>query len=156
MSPAPLVLSLLLAALFLALAALSLVTARGGWRGTLRRQGKLGIHSPAAMDDDTHFQVANRVAAPVVAAAGAVAIVLAVVLLALSWSTPTSVVIGVVGLAGVFGLQLAAGVLGERAARALPRAARKPAGGAGCGGCACGGGGCAGLTRTDPATTGTA
>nr|WP_275889405.1 SdpI family protein [Nakamurella flavida] len=122
----------------------------------MNRRGRLGVHSPAAMDNDTNFRIANRVAAPVVTAAGAVAVVLAIVLLALSWSTVTSIVIAVVGLAGVVALMVAGGVLGERAARSLPVPARKPAGGGGCGGCACGGGGCAGLTRTDPAATGSA
>jgi hypothetical protein len=83
-----------------------------------------------------------------------VAGVLAVAVVALPLSTPTALVMAVVGLAGTMALLVVAGVLGDRAARQVPIPAAKPgstAGGGGCSGCACGSGGCAGLTRNDPA-----
>jgi hypothetical protein len=105
------------------------------------------------MASDDAFQLANRVAAPVSAGAAAVAAVMAVLMLALPLATGGTLTIFLIGLAGSMGLLVAAGVLGDRAARQVPIPARKPgsAAGAGCSGCACGGGGCAGITRNDPA-----
>jgi hypothetical protein len=154
---ASLSLTLPLVALLLLLAVTSAVMARGGFAGSLRRAGRLGVHSPAAMASDEAFATANKVAAPVAAGAAATAAVVAVLLLVLAPSTATALVIAVVGLVGSGALLLAAGVLGDRAARLVPIPAAAPATGpgagpgAGCGGCGCGSGGCAGLTRTDPA-----
>ena len=105
------------------------------------------------MASDDAFALANRVAAPVSAGAAAVAAVIAVLVLVLPVSTAGTLTVFVIGLAGSMGLLVAAGVLGDRAARQVPIPARKPgsAGGAGCSGCACGGGGCAGISRNDPA-----
>ena len=142
-----------LAAALLTLAAASAVMARGGVMGSLRRSGRLGVHSPAAMASDEAFATANRVAAPVVIGAAAIAAIVAVLLMVTAPPTGTALVIGAIGLLGSGALLVTAGVLGDRAARLVPIPAARPAAGpgSGCGGCGCGSGGCAGLTRTDPA-----
>ncbi len=147
-SNAPAAFTVTVAVLLLIVAGLSLVTARRGWNGTLRREGRLGIHAPAAAGSDKAFAVANKVAAPVVAGAAVVAMVFAVLVLVLPVPTAATVVIAVLGLLAVPVLLIAAGVLGERAARTMPVPARRPKPNATCDGCACGGAGCAGLTRT--------
>jgi len=142
-----------LAAVLLVLAVAAALMAKGGFAGSLRRRGRLGVHTPPAMASDEAFALANRVAAPIAAGSAAVAGVVAVLIIALQMPTATTIVVWVVGLAGSMALLLAAGVLGDRAARQVPIPARAPAsaGAAGCTGCACGSGGCAGLTRSDPA-----
>ena len=135
--------------LLLALALLAAVTARRGWHGSLERSGKLGLHSPAASASDDAFAVANKVAAPVVGGAAAIALVLAVLVAVLPLPSLGTIVIGVLSLGAVLALLVTGGVLGEQAARTMPVPARRPgSGGGGCDGCACGAGGCAGLTRT--------
>ncbi|MEP6560198.1 MAG: SdpI family protein [Nakamurella sp.] len=156
MSNAPLFLTIPLALLLAVLAAASAMMARRGAAGTLHRSDRLGVHTPAAMASDESFAMANRVAAPVSAGAAAVAAVMALLVVTLPLSTAGTITIWVLGLAGAMGLLVAAGVLGDRAARQVPVPARKPGspGGAGCSGCACGGGGCAGITRNKPAAAG--
>lgn len=139
------------AAVLLLLAALSFVTARRGWAGALTRSGRLGVHSPAASASDEAFRVANRVAAPVVGGAAAIALVLAVSVIVLPFAAAATVTLGVLSIAAVLVLLVAGGVLGEQAARTVPVPARRPQPGAACTGCACGGGGCSGLTRSAPA-----
>jgi hypothetical protein len=134
--------------LLLIVAGLSVVTARRGWNGTLRREGRLGIHAPAAAASDRAFAVANKVAAPVVAGAALVSMLFAVLVLVLPVPPAATVVIAVLGVLAVPVLLIAAGVLGERAARTMPVPARRPGPNAACDGCACGGAGCGGLTRT--------
>lgn len=113
-----------------------------GWSGRLDRKGRLGLHTEAALASDEAFALANRVAAPLVIGAGAVGVLCAMLVLALPLGTAGAIVVAVLGLAGVFG-QLAAGSrIGDRAARAVPRPARKPGGESCCGGCGCGDGGC--------------
>ena len=152
MPAAPVGLTIPLAALLAVLAASSAVMARRGLAGSLSRNDRLGVHTPAAMASDEAFAMANRVAAPVAAGAAVVAGVLAVLVLVLPLQTGGTVMVWVLGLAGSIALLVIAGALGDRAARQVPIPARQPAAsGAGCGGCGCGGGGCRGLTRTDPA-----
>src|SRR5664280_2429600 len=103
---ASLSLTLPLVALLLLLAVTSAVMARGGFAGSLRRSGRLGVHSPAAMASDEAFVTANKVAAPVAAGAAVIAAVIAVLLLVLAPSTTA--------------ITSAAGVLGDRAARLVP------------------------------------
>jgi hypothetical protein len=143
MSSAPLALTVPLAAVLLIIAALATVTAVRGRSGTLRREGRLGIHSPAAMASDQAFQLANRVATPVVAGTAVVAAVVAVLVLVLGLGTGATLLIGLLGLVGSVGLLLVAGAMGERAARTVPVPARRPAASGSCGGCGCGEGGCA-------------
>lgn len=152
MSAAPLYLVLPLAAVLAVLAIAAAVMAVRGSRGILVRTGRLGVHTPAAMASDQAFTAANKVAAPVAAGAAAVAGVLAVLVVVLPVAAAATVVIGLVGLVGSLALLVAAGLLGDRAARQVPVPARRPgSSGAGCSGCACGGGGCAGIPRTTPA-----
>ena len=148
MSTAPLAFTLPVVVLLLILAGLAALTAHRGWAGTLRRDGRLGIHSRAASISDDAFALANRVAAPVVGGAAGIALVLAVSVVFLPIAAAGSVVIGILGLIGVLVLIIAGGILGEQAARTLPVPARRPQPSAACTGCACGSGGCAGLTRT--------
>lgn len=109
-----------------------------GWRGKLRRTGVAGVRTPATMVSDEAFEVGNKVAGLPTIAAGVVAIVAG--LAALAMPTAAGVVIaaalGVVGLVVLVG---AGGLLGHRAATAVPETAGQQGG---CGGCACGAGGC--------------
>jgi hypothetical protein len=139
------------AVLLLLLAGLSLITARRSWAGTLARSGRLGVHSAAASESDRAFQVANRVAAPVVGGAAVIGVLLAVLVVVLPFPAVATVLLGVLGLAAVLVLLVIAGVLGEQAARTVPVPARRPQANPACAGCGCGNGGCAGLTRTVPA-----
>lgn len=123
----------------------SLVAGVRGRAGTLPRSGVMGVHGPAAEGSEEAFALANRVAAPVVAAAGGVFALGAAALLALRMPLPATLVVFVVALVGAGALLVAGGSLGERAARAVPPQAARPVG---CDGCACGFGGCAGLNRT--------
>lgn len=140
-----------LALVLIVLAGTSAVTAIRGRDGVLNRNGRLGVRSEAALVSADAFTLANRVAWPIVAGAGIVAGVCGVVLAVAPLGVLTAVIVFVVALIGTVALLVTAAQLGDRAARSVPRPARKPAGGGSCGGCACGGGGCAGLTRTVPA-----
>ncbi|WP_111764901.1 SdpI family protein [Nakamurella deserti] len=144
-----------LALVLLVVAATAAVTAIRGRAGTLDRGGRLGVRSEAALVSADAFTLANRVAWPIVAGAAVIAGVCGVVLAVAPLGMPTGIVVFVVALAGTVVLLVKAAQLGDRAARTVPRPARKPGGGGGCGGCACGGGGCSGLTRTAPAETAT-
>ena len=158
MSAAPLYVVLPLALILVIIAAAAAVMAIRGHRGALARSGRLGVHTPAAMASDEAFAVANKVAAPVSGGAAVIAGVLAVLVVVLPVAAGATVVVGLVGLVGSLALLIAAGVLGDRAARMVPVPARRPGSGAtgSCSGCACGGGGCAGISRNDPAAAGSA
>ncbi|QQQ76442.1 SdpI family protein [Saccharothrix sp. 6-C] len=112
-----------------------------GVRGRLRRNRFFGVRTKATLRDDETFALANKIAGVPNAAAGAIALVAAV---AAAVNPALSLVIGLVGLVGSIVVAGAGGVLGHRAAEALPEQAP-----AGCGGCACSGtgGGCSVLTR---------
>ncbi len=146
-STAPAAFTVPVAALLLILAGLASVTAARGWTGTLRREGRLGVHSIAASSSDDAFALANKVAAPVVGGAALMSLVLGILVLVLPLPTLATVVIGVLSIVAVLVLMTAGGVLGERAARTLPVPLRRPKPSAACDGCACGAGGCSGLTR---------
>lgn len=148
MPTASLALTLPLAAVLLLVAGLAGSMGLRSRAGSLTRDGRMGVRTPASLASDEAFGVANRVAAPAALGAAAVAALLAVLILVLPMSTAAAVMSFVVALAAVFALLVTAGVLGDRAARHVPIPARKPdTGGAGCGGCGCGGGGCSRLTR---------
>ena len=147
-------LSLILAVLLLALAAFSARTALGGKAGTLPMTGRLGVRSEASMRSENAFRVANRVAWPMVAGAAGIAGLCGIFLAAVRPGVATTLIVFVLGLAGAVALLVAAGQLGDRAARTVPKPASKPGGGS-CSGCACGGGGCSVLQRTSPAGTAT-
>ncbi|KAA5836242.1 SdpI family protein [Saccharopolyspora hirsuta] len=131
---------ILCAILVLGGAALLLLGFRG-LRGQLPRNRYVGVRTPAAMSSDEAFELANRAAAPAMLAGGAAA-VLAGVSVPMLASTFSVVMISVLGLVGAFALMTAGGVVGNRAAEAMPAPA--PAAG-GCSGCACGG--CSALPR---------
>lgn len=126
-----LVLPVVLGLLGVVLAAVGIL----GLQGKLRRNRFVGVRTAASLRDDEAFLLANRVAGVPNVVAGVVALGSG----ALVISGP--VLIGVIGLVGVFAIAVAGGVMGHRAAEALPvKEAPK-----GCGGCACGGGGCSPL-----------
>ena len=112
-----------------------------GWRGRLRRDGRIGVRTPDALRSEEAFALANRVAGPPALAAGLISVLAGVAAL----FVPTLlgvVVLAVVGLAGAVLIVRGGGALAQRAAAAIPA----PPAPAGCGGCACGSGGCAALT----------
>jgi len=144
-----------LALVLIVIAVVAAVTAVRGRAGTLARDGRLGVRSEAALVSADAFTLANRVAWPIVAGAAVVAGLCGIVLAVAPLGVLTGIVVFLVAMAGSVVLLVKAAQLGDRAARTVPRPARKPGGGGGCGGCACGGGGCAGLTRNAPAETAT-
>ncbi|MBB4969317.1 SdpI family protein [Saccharothrix violaceirubra] len=127
-----LVVSALVGAAFVAIGAL-------GLRGLLHRNRFFGVRTKATLRDDETFALANRIAGVPTIVAGAVALVTAA---AIAAKPETALVIGLVGLVGTLVIAGAGGVLGHRAAEAMPEPTP-----AGCGGCACAGGGCGVLTR---------
>ncbi|GAB2998162.1 hypothetical protein GCM10027184_62050 [Saccharothrix stipae] len=112
-----------------------------GVRGRLHRNRFFGVRTKATLRDDETFALANKIAGVPNVTAGAIALVAAV---AAAVNPALTLVIGLVGLVGSVVVASAGGVLGHRAADALPEP--EPAG---CGGCACSGagGGCGVLTR---------
>lgn len=126
--------SRLLGALLLVAGVALLTVGLLGWRRRLPRNRFAGIRTPATLRSEAAFRAANHVAAPPVLAAGAVsaaggALVFGTVGPALT------VIVGATGI-GVVGLLVAGGLLGHRAAAAIPAPTT------GCAGCRCGGGGC--------------
>lgn len=112
-----------------------LITGIAGLRARLPRNRFVGVRTPATMRDDDAFALGNQVAAPATIASGAV--------LALTGATTPllgSALVLAIGLVGGIGLLLAGGLVGNRAAAALP----EPASAGGCGGCA---GGCCGALQ---------
>jgi len=106
-----------------------------GWQRRLPRNRFAGIRTPATLRSAAAFSTANRVAAPPVLAAGAVCALGGA--LAFGTAGPAlPVIVAVVGV-GALALLLAGGLLGHRAAAALP----PPTGH--CAGCTCLGRGCA-------------
>jgi hypothetical protein len=160
-SPAPLALTVPLAAVLLLLAVPSGIAAYRGRIGTLDRAGRLGLHTPAAIASEKAFALANRVAAPLVAGAAGVGLVCGLLVLLLPIGVAGTVMVAVLGLVGLLGQLYAASSLGERAALTVPRPARRPGtdGASCCGGGGCGDGGCGtgstGRVEPDPAAAGT-
>lgn len=111
-----------------------------GWRRRLPRNRWAGVRTPAALRDDETFAVANQVSAPLIGAAGVVALVGG--LAALGAPAAGWVLVGVGGI-GAAVLVLAGGLLGDRAASRVPAAAL--------GGC---GGVCTGCTIVEGCTAG--
>lgn len=111
-----------------------------GLRGRLPRNRFFGVRTKASMRDDEAFALANRVGGVPNVAAGVVALVCAVAVL-FAPTAVSAVVIALIGLIGAVAVGLAGGLLGHRAAAAMPEPADS-----GCGGCACAGA-CGVLTR---------
>lgn len=96
-----------------------------GWRRRLPRNRFAGVRTVNTLRDEEAFAVGNQVAAPTTMAAGAVAVLGAVVLLAAPHdplAPPLALRITVVAVAGLGTLVLTVvgGVLGDRAARRVP------------------------------------
>lgn len=127
-------LSVVLGVLGVALGAVGLL----GLQGKLRRNRFVGVRTAASLRDDETFVLANRVAGIPNVAAGVVAVVSGAVAFVV---TDLAVVAGVIGLVGALAIAVAGGLMGHRAAEALPEQVLPK----GCGGCACGGGGCSPL-----------
>jgi hypothetical protein len=126
------------AALLLCGAALVFVGWRG-LRGRLPRNRKVGIRTPATMRSEEAFELGNRAAAPATLASGGVAL-LSGVSVPLLPSLFSAGLVTVMGVLGGFVLMAVGGVIGNRAAEAMP----EPTGG--CAGCA--GGCCSALQRS--------
>jgi hypothetical protein len=108
-----------------------------GWRQRLSLGGRLGVRTPAALRDAETFRLANRVAGPPETVAGLVAVLGGIAAFAVSTLVST-LVVAVIGLVGAGVIARAGGVLGTRAAAALPAPVRSP-----CAGCVCGASACA-------------
>lgn len=127
--------STILGAVLLVAGAALLVVGLLGWRRRLPRNRFAGIRTPATLRSDAAFAAANRVAAPTVLAAGVISAIAGALAVGTGGAMLTTIV-AVAGV-GVVGLLIAGGLLGHRAATAVP-----PPPAAGCGGCDCAGAGC--------------
>lgn len=106
-----------------------------GLRERLPRNRFGGVRTPATLRDDETFRVGNRVAGLPIAVGGVVGVVGGVVGVAMTGAA--AVVVAVLALLGTVAIAAAGGVLGHRAAEAVP--APEPELPAGCKGCQCGG-----------------
>ncbi|OLR91042.1 SdpI family protein [Actinokineospora bangkokensis] len=107
-----------------------------GLTGRLPRNRFGGVRTAATMRSDEAFRVGNKVAGLPTVVAGAVGVLGAV----LAWAMPSVgalLTVAVLAFAGLVVITLGAGVLGNRAAEAVPEPA--PEVPAGCAGCQCGG-----------------
>jgi hypothetical protein len=96
-----------------------------GWRRRLPRNRFAGVRTVASLRDEETFAVANQVGAPLSASAGAVAVLGGVATVIRTMAAPDVGVAGpvtvlVLAALGTAGLTVAGGVLGDRAARAVP------------------------------------
>lgn len=107
-----------------------------GFTERLPRNRFGGVRTPATLRDDETFRVGNKVAGLPIAVGGVVGIAGGAVTFAL---TGTAAVVTVAALAfvGTVAIAGAGGVLGHRAAEAMPEP--EPEVPAGCKGCQCGG-----------------
>lgn len=121
-----------------------LVVAAVGLLGFLERLPRNrfgGVRTPATLRDDETFRVGNKVAGLPIAVGGLVGIIGGGV--ALLTTGTAAIVVAVLALLGTLVIAAAGGVLGHRAAEAVP--APTPELPAGCAGCQCGG---CGITRS--------
>ncbi|GAB2979439.1 SdpI family protein [Amycolatopsis acidiphila] len=115
---------------------LGLVVAWGGllgWREKLSNRGA-GVRTEATLRSAEAFRIGNKVAGLPTVVAGIIGVFAGIAGLVIP-TTAGIVTATVVGLVGMFALVVAGGVLGHRAALAVPAPAAVPAG---CSGCACG------------------
>ena len=103
-----------------------------GWRERLPRNRFGGVRTPATLCSERAFRVGNKVAGLPIAVGGAVGVFSGLVGL-----TTGLLVVMIVGLVGMVGIAIAGGVLGHRAAEAVPE--EKPQLPESCRGCQCGG-----------------
>jgi hypothetical protein len=109
-----------------------------------------GVRTPATLRDDETFRVGNKVAGLPIAVGGAVGVAGGGVALAMTGAA--AVVVAAVALVGAMAIAGAGGVLGHRAAEAVPEP--EPELPAGCKGCQCGGCGIAKSVRPNVAGVG--
>jgi SdpI/YfhL protein family len=105
-------------ALLLAAVALLAVAVLGA-RGRLRRNPWAGVRTRRTLASDEAFVLANRVAAAPLGAAGAVALLGGVVVVA-GGPAPVTWTVLIVATAGMLGFTGLGGALGERAAARMP------------------------------------
>lgn len=96
-----------------------------GWQRRLPRNRFAGVRTSATLRSEAAFVAANRVAAPPVLAAGGICAA-GGALAGATGGPALAAIVGVTG-AGTIGLLIAGGLLGHRAATALPS----------CAGCSC-------------------
>ena len=89
-----------------------------GWQGRLRRNGAVGVRTPSTMRSDAAFETANKAAAPLAGAGGAVLAVCGVLAAVVPKHLFGAFVFGGVGVFLVFCLLGAA--TGVRASRSVP------------------------------------
>ena len=94
-----------------------------------------GVRTPATLRDDETFRIGNKVAGLPITVGGLVGVAGGGV--ALLMTGAATIVVAVIALLGMLFIAAAGGVLGHRAAEAVP--APKPELPAGCAGCQCGG-----------------
>lgn len=105
-----------------------------GWMQRLPLNRFAGVRTAATMRDAETFRIANKVAGLPISVAGAIGVLGGVLALTL----PTGgLVAGLLGVIGMVVIACAGGLLGHRAALAVPKP--EPELPAGCAGCACGG-----------------
>jgi hypothetical protein len=106
-----------------------------GWLERLPRNRFFGVRTDATLRGERTFRVANKIAGPPLAVAGVVGIVGGAVGLA------AGLVIALIGLVGMVAIAIAGGVLGHRAAEAMPdeESTEELELPEGCRGCQCGG-----------------
>jgi hypothetical protein len=114
-----------------------------GWREKLPRARGAGVRTAATMRSDEAFRVGNKVAGLPTLVGGLIGILGGVAGLVMP-TTGGLVVAVIVALLGLFALLVGGGVLGNKAAAAVPEPSNIPPG---CTGCACGAGGCGVLTK---------
>ncbi len=115
-----------------------------GFSERLPRNRFGGVRTPATLRDDETFRVGNKVAGLPIAVGGAVGILGGGAALAMT-GTAAIIVTAVLALLGTLVIAGAGGVLGHRAAEAVPEPA--PELPEGCKGCQCGGCGVAALKK---------
>jgi uncharacterized membrane protein len=89
-----------------------------GWQGRLPRNGAVGVRTPSTMRSDAAFETANKAAAPLAAAGGAVLVACGVLAAVLPRHLFGGFVFGGVGVFLV--LCLLGAVTGVRASRSVP------------------------------------
>jgi hypothetical protein len=105
-----------------------------GWLERLPRNRFFGVRTDATLRGERTFRIANKIAGPPLAVAGVVGIVGGAVGLA------AGLVIALIGLVGMVAIAIAGGVLGHRAAEAMPdESTEVPELPEGCRACQCGG-----------------
>jgi len=115
-----------------------------GFTERLPRNRFGGVRTRATMRSDEAFRVGNKVAGLPTMVAGAVGVLGGVAGLTLH-TTSGGLMVVLIATIGLFAITLSAGVLGHRAATAVPEPA--PELPAGCAGCRCGAGGCGVLSK---------